>query len=332
MNRVDRWPGVGLFRSGNELATMRDVFSTASDPILEITNRVITGNQYPQQSYLQRDKMSYHNKFGEFGVSPGQFTEPSGIAVNPQGDIYVCDTNNHRVQVFRCDGAFLFQFGGFGKEDGQMLYPNRIAIVPRTGDIVITERSPTHQVQVYTQWGTFVRRFGADVLEHPRGIAIDSQERIIVIECKVMRVVIFDIYGRVINQFHCGENLEFPNGVAVNDRDRIFISDNRAHCVKVFTYSGQYLYNIGGESLTNYPIGVGIGPGGHVVIADNHNNFNLTKFTQEGTLVGAYESKVKHAQCFDMALMTDGTCVLASKDYRIYVYNCYNGSYLCGRY
>ena len=29
---------------------------------------------------------------------------------------------------------------------------------------------------------------------------------------------------------------------------------------------------------------------------------------------------MKHAQCFDVALMDDGSVVLASKDYRIYVY------------
>ena len=39
------------------------------------------------------------NKFGEFGVLEGQFTEPSGVAVNAQNDIIVADTNNHRIQV-----------------------------------------------------------------------------------------------------------------------------------------------------------------------------------------------------------------------------------------
>ena len=37
-------------------------------------------------------------------------------------------------------------------------------------------------------------------------------------------------------------------------------------------------------------------------------------------LIGALESKVKHAQCFDVALMRDGSIVLASKDYRLYIY------------
>jgi hypothetical protein len=64
---------------------------------------------------------------------------------------------------------------------------------------------------------------------------------------------------------------------------------------------------------------------GEVLVADNHNNFNLTVFTQDGELITALESKVKHAQCFDVGLMDDGSIVLASKDYRIYVYK-YNSS------
>ena len=43
-------------------------------------------------------------------------------------------------------------------------------------------------------------------------------------------------------------------------------------------------------------------------------------FSQAGQLLGALESKVKHAQCFDVALMKDGSIVLASKDYRLYIY------------
>ena len=72
--------------------------------------------------------------------------------------------------------------------------------------------------------------------------------------------------------------------------------------------------------VTNYPIGVGINAAGEVTIADNHNNFNLSVFSQDGQLRSALESKVKHAQCFDVALMDDGSVVLASKDYRLYIY------------
>ncbi|CAB4066077.1 TRIM2_3 [Lepeophtheirus salmonis] len=148
--------------------------------------------------------------------------------------------------------------------------------------------------------GSFVRKFGANILQHPRGVCVDNVGRIIVVECKVMRVIIFDQMGNVLNKFGCSKHLEFPNGV--------------------FNYEGAYLRQIGGEGITNYPIGVGINAAGEVTIADNHNNFNLSIFSQDGQLITALESKVKHAQCFDVSLMDDGSVVLASKDYRLYIY------------
>ncbi|MFH4973427.1 hypothetical protein AB6A40_000136 [Gnathostoma spinigerum] len=275
---------------------------------------------YPPRSQIKRHKMIYHCKFGEFGVMEGQFTEPSGVAVNAQNDIIVADTNNHRIQVFDKEGRFKFQFGECGKRDGQLLYPNRVAVNRVTGDFIVTERSPTHQIQIYNQYGQFMRKFGANILQHPRGVCVDNKSRIIVIECKVMRVIIFDMYGNILQKFSCSRYLEFPNGVCTNDKQEILISDNRAHCIKVFNYDGQFVRQIGGEGITNYPIGVGINSQGEVVVADNHNNFNLTVFSQDGTMVAALESKVKHAQCFDVALVEDGSVVLASKDYRLYLY------------
>jgi tripartite motif-containing protein 2/3 len=308
--------------------------ATARQPIVTTTiaNTVhhITTNSHhhlhpnssilPARSQLKRQKMIYNCKFGEFGINDGQFTEPSGVAINQLNDIIVADTNSHRIQIFDRDGHFKFKFGECGKREGQLLYPNRVSIVKQTGDIIVTERSPTHQIQIYNQFGHFIRKFGANILQHPRGVCVDAKGHIIVVECKVMRVIIFDQYGNVVHKFSCSKYLEFPNGVCVNDKQEIFISDNRAHCIKVFNYDGQFLRQIGGEGITNYPIGVGINTNGEVLVADNHNNFNLTVFTQDGQLINALESKVKHAQCFDVGLMDDGSIVLASKDYRIYVY------------
>ena len=234
-----------------------------TDSILDLSSKLLASQQqqqqqqqhqqhqqqmvFPPKSQIKRQKMIYHCKFGEFGVLEGQFTEPSGVAVNAQNDIIVADTNNHRIQIFDKEGRFKFQFGECGKRDGQLLYPNRVAVVRNSGDIIVTERSPTHQVQIYNQYGQFVRKFGANILQHPRGVCVDNKGRIVVVECKVMRVIIFDQMGNVLNKFGCSKHLEFPNGVVVNDRQEIFISDNRAHCVKVFNYEGLYLRQIGGE-------------------------------------------------------------------------------------
>jgi hypothetical protein len=214
-------------------------------------------NSPPQHQQLNRSKMIYHCKFGEFGITDGQFTEPSGVAINTNNDIIVADTNSHRIQIFDKEGNFKFKFGECGKRDGQLLYPNRVSIVKQTGDIVVTERSPTHQIQIYNKYGQFLRKFGANILQHPRGVYVDYKSRIVVVECKVMRVIIFDLYGNVLNKFNCSKYLEFPNGVCCsnptnagsNQREEIYISDNRAHCIKVFDYNGNFLRQIGGQGL-----------------------------------------------------------------------------------
>lgn len=85
-NQYDKWslgvePSLGLLDNGN----LDDSKNDSMYP--------------PSRSQVKRQKMIYHCKFGEFGVMEGQFTEPSGVAVNAQGDIVVADTNNHRIQV-----------------------------------------------------------------------------------------------------------------------------------------------------------------------------------------------------------------------------------------
>lgn len=226
-------PPSGMMRSNSGLDGS-SLSSMSNDPtIFELSKLMSTTSLYPPRSQIKRQKMIYHCKFGEFGVMEGQFTEPSGVAVNAQNDIIVADTNNHRIQIFDKEGRFKFQFGECGKRDGQLLYPNRVSVVKTSGDIIVTERSPTHQIQIYNQYGQFARKFGANVLQHPRGVTVDSKGRIIVVECKVMRVIIFDQMGNVLHKFGCSKHLEFPNGVVVNDKQEIFISDNRAHCVKV---------------------------------------------------------------------------------------------------
>ena len=230
INNYEKWSsgGEGVYNQEGVNALSQN------DPLLhDLSTKLLSCSIFPPRSQIKRQKMIYHCKFGEFGVLEGQFTEPSGVAVNAQNDIIVADTNNHRIQIFDKEGRFKFQFGECGKRDGQLLYPNRVAVVRTSGDIIVTERSPTHQIQIYNQYGQFVRKFGANTLCYPRGVTVDNKGRIIVVECKVMRVIIFDQYGTVLHQFNCPNHLEFPNGVVVNDKQEIFISDNRAHCVKV---------------------------------------------------------------------------------------------------
>ncbi len=58
-------------------------------------------------------------KAGVKGGGTGQFSEPSGIAVDAEGDVFVREVPNHRVQEFDSAGRFVRQFGSEGTGDGQ---------------------------------------------------------------------------------------------------------------------------------------------------------------------------------------------------------------------
>jgi len=59
---------------------------------------------------------------------PGQFRSPWGIAIDGQGDVFVTDTANQRIQKFDRDGNFITQWGGFGNSQGHFNFPYGIGI------------------------------------------------------------------------------------------------------------------------------------------------------------------------------------------------------------
>jgi hypothetical protein len=111
------------------------------------------------------------------GGGAGEFMFPRGLAFLPatiRGDsrLFVCDSWNHRIQVFNGDGDFVMAFGGRGSRPGQLLVPSGVAIVhPQFPDdppgeieplLAVSERG-NHRVQVFTMDGAplaTIGRFG----------------------------------------------------------------------------------------------------------------------------------------------------------------------------
>src|SRR5690242_10063444 len=73
------------------------------------------GNTYISDGYINSrvakiDKDgNWVKSWGEPGDGPGQFNTPHSIAVDEQGNVYVADRGNRRIQVFDGDGKFLRQ-------------------------------------------------------------------------------------------------------------------------------------------------------------------------------------------------------------------------------
>lgn len=78
------------------------------------------------------DKYGYQMpiQFGSIGaLDPGYFNNPTDLAIdNRNGDIYVVDSGNNRVQRFNAEGNYLSEFGQFGSGDGNFNTPWGVAI------------------------------------------------------------------------------------------------------------------------------------------------------------------------------------------------------------
>jgi DNA-binding beta-propeller fold protein YncE len=61
-------------------------------------------------------------------TTPGDFAKPLGVAVDSDGNLYVADTMNNRIEVFDADGQFIKAFGKAGDGPGYFARPKGIAI------------------------------------------------------------------------------------------------------------------------------------------------------------------------------------------------------------
>ncbi len=77
------------------------------------------------------------------------------------GEIYVADTGNHRIQVFDSSGNFSRSWGGLGIGFGTFDQPTGIALRP-DGNVIVTDFSSSNvqPVQEFTNVGAFVRAIG----------------------------------------------------------------------------------------------------------------------------------------------------------------------------
>jgi len=95
----------------------------------------------------------YEGKWGSHGAGEGEFNYPRGVGVAPNGNVYVSDMGNHRIQYFTPTGSFLGKWGRRGSGDGQFAYPRPVDGAPN-GDIYVADSS-NHRVQYFTSSGSW---------------------------------------------------------------------------------------------------------------------------------------------------------------------------------
>jgi DNA-binding beta-propeller fold protein YncE len=199
----------------------------------------VPGTRLPRLSPMDMSK-------GGKGTGRGQFDSPTGIAVDPSGNVLVADTNNSRIEKFSATGTFLGILGTKGTGRGQLRSPNGIA-VDRFGNIYVADGF-NHCVQKLASDGTFVAEWKGPEpgFYGPRRVAIGADDLVYVVDQGHNRIAKFGPDGQVLGTWGRKGNgdgeFNDPTSVAVDPAtNKVYVADPNNKRIQVFDENGKFL-------------------------------------------------------------------------------------------
>ena len=244
-------------------------------------------------------------QIGGPGSAPGQLSGPRGIAIAPNGELYVADAMNHRIQRFSADGLLISKWGSFAAAPeggaappGTFNEPWDVAVGP-DGSVYVAD-TWNHRIQRFTAEGEYLSSFGSfgqtgepSAFWGPRAIAIDNDGRLFVADTGNKRIAIFDAEGNSIGQFggfglQLG-GLDEPVGIDLDAEGRVYVADTWNQRIQVFEEVGEGNFvaiaewpvdGWLGQSLENKPY-LGVQENGDVCVSDPEG-YRVLCFDSEG--------------------------------------------------
>jgi DNA-binding beta-propeller fold protein YncE len=167
------------------------------------------------------------------GDGEGEFENPYSVEVDSQGNVWVADLNNNRVQKFDSDGNFLLEFGSFGSEEDEFDHPRQVAVDKDVEFLYIVD-SNNNRVRKFDSDGNFIKSWGSEGTGNgefnlPVSLIIDSKGDIVVDERGNNRVQKFDSDGNFLLKFgskgHGDGQFFVIEHMATDKFDNIYVND-----------------------------------------------------------------------------------------------------------
>ena len=155
---------------------------------------------------------------GTPGSAEGQFNQPRGITIhNTNGDIYVCDASNSRIQIFSNDYSYKSQFGM-----SILKSPTDIQLTKDT-IFVLSEQNPFLYTFNYnlTQLHNTVCDSICKHLKRPFSFVIDGNDNFVISDYNSNNIVIFNNTGHLLHTLT--DSISQPTGVCLNSNGGIIV-------------------------------------------------------------------------------------------------------------
>ncbi|MDH5256590.1 MAG: 6-bladed beta-propeller [Gammaproteobacteria bacterium] len=168
---------------------------------------------------------------------------PTGITHDPLSKkVFIADSQSHEIHVFSESGKWLSAFGGKGAADGKFNAPTHLAFA---NNVLHVSDTLNARVQLFDANGKWLRSFGKRGLKvgnmpRPKGIAVDSDANVYVVESYYDHLLMFNESGQSLMALGGSGNkpgqFDLPAGVWIDDKNRIYIADMFNQRVSVFQY------------------------------------------------------------------------------------------------
>ena len=188
--------------------------------------------------------------WGSFGIGPYNFKAPIGILYY-NNEVYVCNRDMDRIQVYSVDGIYIRQFGIYGTAPGLLDSPNYLYLY---NNLLYISEYGNDRVSIFTPAGSFVSTFGEGHLDQPHAIYI-SDENIYVVNRALSNVAIFDLDGVYISTFgsYGTANGQFKQPVGITGAlGKIYVADTYNNRIQTFELNGTYSSSI----PSTFPLGL----------------------------------------------------------------------------
>lgn len=230
--------GTFLARWGGEPSSQEGQFyyprglAVGPDDVVYVAD---SGNNRVQKFDLEGNVQKAWGKFGFAwrGADMGRFDVPWGLTTDQDGNVYVSDTSNSRIQKFQADGQPLLKWGRDGSFDGAFFFPRGVA-VDFVGNIYVADES-NNRIQKFDTRGSFLTKWGREgsgpgQFKSPWGIACDALGNVYVVDSGNHRIQKFDGNGTFLcsfgNRGKTEGQLNFPYGIAVDKEGCVFVVDS----------------------------------------------------------------------------------------------------------